>query len=220
MEDRLKGLKKTLEESVLSEIKITKIEKERLLDSLNTNNKKPIPYKYYFSFVAVAVILFILFIPKLFQEQYQSASIINEEISSELGFDVYFPDFEEYKMSSAGIFYGIANRNTASVEYSKNLGELLEIPESTEQKFLYGPYDSDIFFRITFKSFQVDSNDDYTKKINGYDVYYSIVEGEDKFLLATINTDQEGSYFVEFNLSDEFSEEDAFDILDTFTKGI
>lgn len=249
MERGLKNLKNTFNKTVLKDIQVTQTEKEKILVSLNKDRKQKIPYKYYFSFVAAAVILFLLLSPRLVdfigkpqqhgndpgivheEEQVEdqskapldpAISVINENTNSLYGYEVFYPSFKDYTISAVTLFEGPGgHKRDISVEYSRNIGELVdENSEETNLELVYGRFDGKIDFRITYSNFGNQSKFEDNKLINGIPVWYSIIDNTNgKYLLATFDF-IEGGYLVEFFLSSEFTEETAFQILDTITKDV
>ncbi|MFS0864689.1 hypothetical protein [Fredinandcohnia sp. 179-A 10B2 NHS] len=249
MERGLKDLKNTFNKTVLKNIQVSQTEKEKILVSLNQERKQKTPYKYYFSFVAAAVVVLLLFSPKLVDfmgkpqqhgydpsivqeeepvdDQFKvpldpAISVINEKTKSIYGYEVFYPSFADYTISAVTLMEGPGgHKRDISVEYSRNIGELVE--ESTEEtnlELVYGRFDGKIDFRITYSNFSNQNQFKDNKLINGVPVWYSIVENTNgKYLLASFDF-IDGGYLFEFFLSSEFTEETAFQILDTITKEV
>ncbi|MCA1031364.1 hypothetical protein LCL95_10035 [Bacillus timonensis] len=221
MEDRLNTIKDSLNQTVLRDVTVSQDEKNRIMNSLHHKQRRRIPYAYYFSVVAVAAILFILMLPHVSEYKDPASATIEKQMKEEYGHQVYFPSFEQYPITYVSINYPPLSGKVVdtTVVYSVEKGELFEgIRDNENQKILYGPYDGHVLFRITFNNFLAGSTLYQREKIsNGISVFYEKNEHKKgKFMFASFNVDN-GSYHIEFNLTEDFNEKDAFDIVDTLT---
>jgi hypothetical protein len=222
MDKRLRGLKENLNHSVLKDIQVTSEEKQRILDSLDKQNKRLIPYPYYLSVVTAVIILLILLVPQFQIEQDQASPILNEALKTEYQDDIYFPTFKQYPISYSSILYAPngGEKKDFMVTYSSSLGQLMDMEQSERQKVLYGPYDGKVAFRVTYSNFQVETNQSSNiETIGGVDTIFDEIENDNgHFLLVSFNV-KNGSYYVEFNLSEELTKEKAISIVENIIEG-
>jgi hypothetical protein len=231
MDEKLKSVRDTLSQTVLLDVTVSKGEKEKIMNSLTKKEKKRIPYAYYFSFVGVVAILFILLIPTISEQLNTTSSVIKsieDQIIEEIGTEVFIPEFTDYQILSAEIIYPpIGDKRDLVVAYSKEKGVLQsedyikQHEANTNSKVLYGIYngDSPWLVRITYSTSKINVSDSVdTKTINGIDVQYTKVNiGNSNMLIAHFNVGK-GSYTTEFTLTENLTEERAFEIIETITK--
>ena len=67
MDENVKKIIDSLNNTVLHDIHVTEREKQRILNNLESGNKKPSYVRYYWSLTAAALLLFILFVPTLME---------------------------------------------------------------------------------------------------------------------------------------------------------
>lgn len=231
MDEKLKSVKNTLNQTVLLDVTVSQSEKEKIMTSLTKQEKKRIPYSYYFSFVSVTAILFILLIPTISELLNPTSSVVNsfeDQIIEEIGSEVFLPEFTDYPILSAEIIYPpTGDKRDLVVVYSEEKGvlqnkdDIKQHEKNMNSKVLYGIYHGEPpwLVRITYSTFNINVGDsDETKNINGFDVHYSKVNSNNgNFLIAHFNVEK-GSYSLEFALTEKLTEERAFEIIETITK--
>ncbi|HEY4553088.1 MAG TPA: hypothetical protein VIG80_07820, partial [Bacillaceae bacterium] len=202
---------------------VTKKDRERIMESLTVGKKRIFPLKYVTSLVAVAFIILLFFSPAILQDEETATSAVKKEIHEEFGHQLFFPHYNKYPVTSVELHSSPNDKKTVTFIYSKNKGDaVLPVNEREVQgdlKVLYGRYEGEQAFRISYMNRKlVPSNEEYVKQINGHEVEYERLEREEgQFILAALNV-KEGGYFFEFILAKDFTQEDADQILDSFTK--
>ncbi|AQQ53554.1 hypothetical protein [Planococcus lenghuensis] len=158
-----------------------------------------------------------------------SVDTFADQVNEQFEADVFIPEFEEYPVTSAEIqTVPLAGTKELLVTYSGEKGELKSEEHITNHEetvgsdVLYGIYDGEPFlFRLSYDGFEAMSGDGNTETldIDGTEVQYSEAEdGGNEFLKAFFNT-EEGSYSLEFALSEELTREKAFEIVETVVDG-
>ncbi|MEK3805534.1 hypothetical protein MHB63_02895 [Bacillus sp. FSL H8-0547] len=148
---------------------------------------------------------------------------VKSDIQKEFGRDIYVPEFDEYPVVYAEVFYPPAEikngKKDLELTYASEIGELekeeKKSPDSADSKLFYGPYSGEPKFRLTYSSYKLDLDKDESRVVDGENVQYNKLE--DKFLLVSFNAEG-GSYSFEFLLSSDFSEEDALDVIEEVIK--
>ncbi|MFC4323048.1 hypothetical protein [Litchfieldia salsa] len=222
MDKKLRDLKENLDHSVLKDIQITHNEKQRILESLHKKDKRLVPYPYYLAVVTAAVILLILLIPQFQKEHDQASTILNEVLQTEYQDDIYFPTFKQYPITFSTILYAPngGEKKDFMVTYSETSGELMDMEGSDRQRILYGPYEGEMVFRVTYSNFQVSMNQrSNIETIGGVKTIVDEIENDNgHFWLVSFNV-KNGSYYIEFNLSEKLEKVDAISIVENIIEG-
>jgi hypothetical protein len=150
----------------------------------------------------------------------------------DLGVDASIPYFESYPVRSVILFFPPKGFNsdhyTVHVGYTAEKGELSDKGKSkeyienfekkNEAKILYGPYEGRNVLQVQisnkFSDLAVGNN---TKVIDGKKIFYDVSEHT---IFAGIDTNTQGSYMLTFHLNDNFSEDDALDMISSFLEQI
>ncbi|WP_042142785.1 hypothetical protein [Paucisalibacillus sp. EB02] len=231
MDEKLKSVRDTLNQTVLLDVTVSQDEKEKIISSLTSQERKRIPYAYFFSILGVVAILFILLFPTISDQLSPTASVVKsfeDQIIEEIGTEVFIPEFTDYQILSAEIIYPpIGDKRDLVVVYSKEKGVLQnkdyikQHEEDMNSKVLYGIYNGEPpwLVRITYSTFKINVGDSVeTKTINGFDVHYTKLNSDNaNILIAHFNVGK-GSYSTEFTLTERLTEERAFEIIETITK--
>lgn len=152
----------------------------------------------------------------------------DEQVTEELGTDVFIPQYKEYPITSAQIVSApTGDAKDLAVVYSKNKGTLMDeefiddYEKDMESTVVYGLYDGEPWlFRITYHNVKNTISIDETemKNIHGVDVQFSKSKLKDEEVVLMFFNVEEGSYSIEFVLREGLTKDKAFEIAESIIK--
>ncbi|RBP86578.1 hypothetical protein DFO70_12546 [Cytobacillus firmus] len=238
MDDFKQQMKTSLDESVFNGLDISPKDKMRFIQQVKSKahqKKSGKRMPFYPQLVAAVMVLLItgVLLKTFTGADSGTAAFIEKEAEAVFGKDLIIPEFKQFEISFAAITIPefLDKPSDLSISYSDDKKEIdpvfdedeekVKWEKAQESKLLYGPYSGKEYFRIQYRSGQVepgDSNEVKKKTINGIPLEYQYINKESgEFVFAYINHNG-GAYLFEFNLGQEFTKTDADQVLEEFVE--
>ncbi|WP_053368644.1 hypothetical protein [Bacillus sp. FJAT-27245] len=234
MEALKDDVKEALDAHVFRLIELNGEDRRKFIERVK--RAKPHRKKGSFSFkaamagIAAAALLVLLAMP-LADVFTNSGSIadIEKEANELFGHEILVPEFKNYPITFAALYNPKqAGHKVLSVNYALAKGEqdtrmsnkedIQKWEKSNESHLLYGPYTGKPILRLTYNELKPTLEGATTRKVNGFDVQFNLLSGKPAgdFYHALIYT-KEGSYYLEFFLSEGFTVENADEMIEELT---
>ncbi|MGD6858006.1 hypothetical protein ACQCVO_23500 [Bacillus infantis] len=177
------------------------------------------------------VLLFSFLLFKPFVEDKNSVSTtIQEQATEEFGHPVFIPEIEGYSINFAAISYPL-NKEAVdlTINYGTNTGnwdppfasemnrERWEKEQSAD--LLYGPYQGKRAFSLQYRPNHLFFEGDNVKEreLNGISMQYEHIQRDNELVMVSFKSN-EGTYFIDFLISENFTLADSEKVLDDITK--
>ncbi|PLR99675.1 hypothetical protein CVD19_01030 [Bacillus sp. T33-2] len=229
------SVRQALDKSFYNDLDLNEIAKKTFINQIvsggmRQNKRKRSWPRFSIGFASIGVLLIALLLSMPMLQQFTNkTAAIQKEVSEKFGHEVVIPEFEEYPMTFAAItdIKEVGHRDL-SITYAKNKGGLdprMDDPETVqkwenqnESKLFYGPYLGRQVLNVRYSKGNAEVDDAKIKKLNGFDVQYSVLSRPaGNFYLATINV-KNGNYNLESTLGKDFTEQDAEKLIKEFTQ--
>jgi hypothetical protein len=235
MDPLKESISESLDKSVFQDLELNDINKRQFIENIESKANKSIRRKKYFSLftvgvAGVGVLLITLLLSMPFIDQFlNKTAAIQSEISKDFGHEVVIPDFEDYPITFAALYdpKDFPPSKQLSISYSKNKEgkdprlddqeEISKWEKEQESKLYYGEYLGKRILNLSYRTGNVELDDEKIKTVNGIKLQYDIFTRDaGTFYIVEINV-KKGFYSLDFTLDEEFTEQDADRLLDEFT---
>ncbi|MCF6138292.1 hypothetical protein [Pseudalkalibacillus berkeleyi] len=152
---------------------------------------------------------------------------IQTKIKDHIGFDVSFPDIDNYKVNNISLEYppeinpGEPNgdRHVVLVSYAGELGEKLETKhDEQQQEYIYGPYEGKPNINVSVSNFKNSMNNSKVRDMNGVTVEYIEKKQNNNHILSSSFNVKNGSFQMNFHLDENFKINDAWNYVEKIVK--
>jgi hypothetical protein len=234
MDKYQKPIKQALDKHFFDQLTLSETEAARFASNIKKKPAERSSKRIAFIIPALAVgfvLLFSFLLFKPFVEDKNSVSTtIQEHAAEEFGHSVFIPEIEGYSINFAAISHPL-NKEAVdlTIDYGTNTGkwdppfasktnrERWEKEQSAE--LLYGPYQGKRAFSLQYRPNHLFFEGDNVKEreLNGISMQYEHIQRDSELVMVSFKSN-EGTYFIDFLINENFTLADSEKVLDDITK--
>ncbi|MEF7566221.1 hypothetical protein [Bacillus infantis] len=236
MDQYQKQIKQALDKHFFDQLTLSETEAAHFASSIKKKPEEKPSKRIAFIFPALAVgfvLLFSFLLVKPFVEDINNVSAnIQEQATEEFGHSVFIPEIEGYSINFAAISYPL-NKEAVdlTIDYGTNTGkwdqpfanetnrERWEKEQSAD--LLYGPYQGKRAFSLQYRPNHLFFEGDNVKEreLNGISMQYEHIQRDNELVMVSFKLN-EGTYFIDFLINENFTLADSEKVLDDITKQV